>query len=192
MGRRRDPDNRWSVVAAIGAAASVLGITALVGRRKTSTPAPTPPARVALIGDSYAVGLGPELAKQFNNFKYEGHVGISTAGWMNCATCAPWLPDFKPDLVLVSLGANDGTSPNLADYQAIVRALHGIGARVEWIMPPAGLANRAAVRDVIAALGVPVVPATQTPLGPDGVHPVSYAPWAAEVARAVSSGAAVS
>lgn len=184
MGRRRDPDNRWSVIGAVGAAAGVLGVTALIAR-KASGPAPVTQKRVALIGDSYAVGLGPELAKRFKDFKYEGRVGISASGWMNCSTCAPWLPDFKPDVVLVSLGANDGPSPNQADYQSIVRALHGIGATVEWVMPPAGLANRAAVRDVIGTLGVPVVPATHTPLGPDGVHPVSYAPWAAEIARAV-------
>lgn len=182
---RRGPDNRWSVVAAVGAAAGVLGATALVLTRRRGQLPTAQSKRVALIGDSYAVGLGPELAKRFKDFKYEGHVGISTSGWMNCATCAPWLPDFKPSLVLVSLGANDGTSPNPPDYQAIVRALHGIGATVEWIMPPAGLANRVAVRDVIASLGVPVVPATQAPLGPDGIHPVSYAPWAAEIARAL-------
>lgn len=185
MDRRRDPDNRWSIVAALGAAASVLGITAIVGRRRTPTPTPSP-KRVALIGDSYAVGLGPELAKRFADFRYEGHVGISAAGWINCATCAPWLPSFKPDVVLVSLGANDGPTPNQTDYQSIVRALHGVGATVEWIMPPAGLANRAAVRDIIGTLGVPVVPATQTPLGPDGIHPVSYAPWAAEIAQRVT------
>jgi lysophospholipase L1-like esterase len=104
---------------------------------------------------------------------------------MHCADCATWLPSFQPSLVLVSLGANDGAAASAADYQALVRALHGIGARVAWVEPPAGLATANAARDAIASLGVPTVPATRVPLGPDGVHPVSYAPWAREIARGI-------
>lgn len=176
----------WTAaVAAVGTAAGVLGLAALFGRKSTPGPVSVR-GRVALIGDSYAVGLGPELAKLIPDFKFEGHVGMSTAQWMNCASCGTWLPTFNPSIVLVSLGANDGTAPASADYHSIVQALHGIGAKVVWILPPAGLANRAAVRDTIGSLGVPVVPATQTPLGHDGIHPVSYAPWAAEIARSIS------
>lgn len=173
----------WIVVGAAAGAVGALALAATVGKR----PKPAPPRarRVALIGDSYAVGLTPELAKLLPTFNGEGHVGISTAGWVNCATCATWLPTFKPDLVLVSLGANDGTGANAADYQAIVRALHGTGGRVVWVEPPAGLATAGAARDVIATLGVPTIPATQAPLGPDGVHPQNYAPWAAEIAQAI-------
>jgi hypothetical protein len=179
--RRRPSGNVWPVLAPIGAIVGTLGVVAIASRRSAAAPQPY---RVALIGDSYAVGLGPELAKRLPDFKYEGRVGIGTSAWVDCAACAAWLPAYQPTVTLVSLGANDGVAPNATDYQAIVRALHGIGSRVVWIDPPAGLANRSAVRAAIASLGVPVVPATQTPLGPDGVHPLSYDAWAGEVARA--------
>ena len=150
-------------------------------------PASPPRRHVALIGDSYAVGLGPELAKLLPDFRFEGHVGISAAGWMACAACATWLPAFHPDLVLVSLGANDGPAPDPTPYQTLVRTLHGLGARVAWVEPPAGLATANGARDVIASLGVPTVPATRVSLGPDGVHPVGngYAAWASEIAKVV-------
>jgi lysophospholipase L1-like esterase len=174
----------WKTVAAGAAALGVLGIAVLIGRRAEPGPgAPKPIGRVALIGDSYAVGLGPELSKLLPDFQYEGRVGIGTA-----AALPPWLAAFKPDLVLVSLGVNDGASPNLTRYQAIVRELHGIGAKVVWIEPPAGVRNDA-VRQVIASLGVATVPATTTPLAADGVHPRSYgSSWAPEIAQVVSHG----
>jgi lysophospholipase L1-like esterase len=164
-----------------GAVLGALGVVALVGGKKRSA-AP----RVALIGDSYAVGLGPELAKLLPDFRYEGHVGVSTAGWLNrTPSYADWLPGFRPSLTLVSLGVNDGAAPNVADYQAIARALHGAGSAVVWVEPPAAV-NAPAMRAAIASLGVPVVAAPNVPMAPDGLHPSSYGPWAAQVARAVS------
>ena len=172
----------WKAVAAGGAVLSALGAAVLIGGKKKQAA-----QRIALIGDSYAVGLGPELAKILPDFRYEGVVGVGTAGWLNhTPSYAGWLPAFQPTLVLVSLGVNDGPAPNPANYQAIVQALHGIGARVVWIEPPAGV-NTPAVRNVIASLGVQTVPATRTPLGPDGVHPATgYSQWAREIAQAVA------
>ena len=179
----------WKVLTAGGLALGVIGL--ILRNADRSAPKLVPaPKRVALIGDSYAVGLGPELAKLLSVFKYEGHVGTNTGQWAAhssaCGQCGDWLTAFKPDLTLVSLGVNDGTTPNAANYQAIVRALHGIGGRVLWIEPPAAV-NTPAVRSVIASLGVSTVPATRTPLGADGLHPRSYAPWALEVAQAVAA-----
>jgi len=175
-------DVPWKAVAAGGVTLGVLGIITLASRKGKAPQS----QRVALIGDSYAQGLGPELAKLLPDFRAEGRVGISTAGWMACGSCGDWLPAFKPAVTLVSLGVNDGSSPNSADYQSIVKALHGIGSNVVWIQPPAAV-NAPAARSIIAALGVPVVPATRTPLGADHLHPVSYAPWASEVAQAVTT-----
>lgn len=191
MARRPFP---WKAVAAGGAALGVLGAAVLLGGSKKKPPAaPAPPSsrRIALIGDSYAVGLGPELAKLLPDFRGEGYVGTNTAQWVNhaaaCGSCGNWLTTFKPAVVLVSLGVNDGTAPNPANYQALVQALHGIGARVVWIEPPAGV-SAPAVRAAIASLGVQTVPATRTPLGPDGVHPAnSYVRWAREVAAAITA-----
>jgi hypothetical protein len=171
----------WKAVIAGAAALGVLSVAVLIGRKPT--PALQPVGRVALIGDSYAVGLGPELSKLLSDFRYQGRVGAGTAAYK---TLPPWLTEFKPGLVLVSLGTNDGTAPNPANYQAIVRTLHGLGAKVVWIEPPAGVRNDA-VRQVIASLGITTVPATTTPLAADGLHPRSYgSSWAAEVAQAVA------
>ena len=174
----------WKAVAAGSAALGVLGVAVLLGGKKK----PAPPQRVALIGDSYAVGLGPELQKLLPNLQYEGHVGVSTAGWLNQTPLyADWLPAFQPTLVLVSLGVNDGSAPNASNYQAIVRALHGAGSRVVWIEPPAGV-SAPAVRSVIASLGVPTVPAFQTPMAADGLHPANYSQWAMDIAQAITQG----
>lgn len=189
----------WKTVAAGGVILGGLGALALAIRRPTS---PTPPKRVALIGDSYAVGLGPELEKLLSPgwyrqgsaattsfFRYEGYKNTNTSQWAHhtaaCGSCGDWLTTFKPDVVLVSLGVNDGAAPNPANYQTIVRALHGIGARVVWIEPPAGV-DTPAVRAVIASLGVQTIPATTTPMASDGIHPISYRRWAEEIAAAVT------
>jgi hypothetical protein len=192
------PSPPWKAVAVGGLVLGGLGALMLLGRR--SEAAPATPRRVALIGDSYAVGLGPELAKLLAGFQCqgdgfictgascEGHAGTNTAQWAThakeCGHCGDWLTAFKPDVVLVSLGVNDGSAPNPANYQSIVSALHGIGARVIWIEPPAGVKTPS--RAIIRSLGVPTVPGTATPLASDGLHPASYGTWAQEVARAVT------
>lgn len=169
-------------VAIGGVLAGGLGILALA-RRKTK-----PLGRVALIGDSYAVGLGPELQKLFPEFRYEGHVGTRTSDWANhskvCGTCGDWITKFSPSDTFVSLGVNDGASPNPSDYQTIARALHGVGTRVIWIEPPEGV-NAPKIRKIIRSLGVTIVPATTTTLSSDGLHPISYKQWAQETAGAI-------
>lgn len=175
----------WKAIAVGGAALGGIGVLALVIRR------PKPSAkRVALIGDSYAVGLGPELQKLLPDSRGEGHVGNSTVQWAThsaaCGPCGDWLRAFKPDIVFVSLGVNDGQAPNPTNYQTIVRSLHGIGARVIWIEPPAGVRSDA-VRKIIASLGVPTIPATTTPLAADGLHPLSYSQWARDIAQSIGA-----
>ena len=165
-----------------------LGALALFSLRRSTGALPST-KRIALIGDSYAAGLGPELAKLFPHFKFEGHVGTNTWQWAahaaDCGQCGDWLTTFKPDVVLVSLGVNDGATPDAAKYNTIVRDLHGIGARVLWIEPPAGV-DAPAVRKVIASLGVDTVPAMQMPMASGGLHPQSYGPWAREIVARVT------
>jgi hypothetical protein len=177
----------WGAVALGGAAMVAIGAIVTSSRRARAA-APVP-KRVALIGDSYAVGLGPELAKLIPEFRAEGHVGTNSAQWAShasqCGQCGDWLTAFKPSLVLVSLGVNDGVSPNPTNYQSIVRGLQGIGARVVWLQPPAGVTT--ASRSIISSLGVSTMPAPQTPLAHDGLHPQSYGSWAREIAAAVTS-----
>jgi hypothetical protein len=177
---------------ALLAGAGVLGLAGVVAafaayRRST----PKGPPRIALIGDSYAVGLGPQLTKLLPNFQYEGHVGTSTQQWATgapgCGQCGRWIPAYQPDVTVVVLGVNDGGVAKLANYQAIANALRANGSQVLWVEPPAGVTTPTVgqTRAVIAALGVPTVPATGTPIAADGVHPQQYAGWASEVARSV-------
>ena len=180
----------WKPIAIGSAALAAIGIAVLASRKKPALPTAQ---RVALIGDSYAAGLGPELAKLIPDLHGEGHVGTNTSQWAHhtaaCGGCGDWLTTFKPDVVLVSLGVNDGATPNAENYQTIVRGLHGLGARVVWIEPPASV-NAPAVRAAIASLGVNTVPATRVPLAGDKLHPAagSYSKWAQEVAAAISPG----
>jgi len=176
----------WKPLAIGGVIAAGIGAVALASRRK---PTPTP-KRVALIGDSYAVGLGPELQKLLPTFRYAGVKGTNTSQWANrskaCGACGDWLTAFRPDVVLVSLGVNDGAAPNLASYQAIVRSLHGIGAKVVWIEPPAAV--KTAARAVIASLGVQTVPAPTLPMA-NSLHPTTpdgYRMWARQIATSLT------
>ncbi len=173
----------WKAVAVGGAVVGTAGVIALITRAATGTP----PARVALIGDSYAVGLGPELAKLFSVFRYDGRVGISTLGWLSCGTCGKWLIEFQPTIVLVSLGVNDGSTPNLANYQSVVRDIHGIGARVVWIEPPTAV-QASADRAIIASLGISTIPAPSLPMA-NSLHPTTptgYQMWANEISQWLS------
>ena len=178
----------WKAVAIGGAVLGAIGVGLIALKTSDEKRRFPAPKRVALIGDSYAVGLGPELAKIYPDFKFEGHVGNNTWQWaahnVACGQCGDWLTAFKPDLVLVALGVND-VKPDPQNYQTIVRALHGIGARVMWIDPPLPRATNA-VLNAIAATGVATVPVTTTPLAADGLHPASYGPWAQEIAQAVA------
>jgi len=169
----------WRAVAAGGLVLGTIGVLALVVRR----PKEMAGRRVALIGDSYAVGLGPELAKLMPDFRGEGRIGAGTSSYR----LPPWLAEFRPTIALVSLGVNDGARPNPANYQAIVQTLHGLGARVMWIEPPAGV-NAPAVRTAIASLGVSTAPAPALTMAPDRLHPTSagYAAWAREIAAAAT------
>ncbi len=176
--------SHWKAVAVGGAVVGTAGVIAiLAGRRSAKAPGP-----VALIGDSYAVGLGPELAKLLPGFRYEGHVGMSTLGWLSCNACGNWLPTFAPDVVLVSLGVNDGTAPISSNYQSVVQRLHGIGARVVWIEPPAAV-NAPSARAVIESLGVQIMPAQVLPMASDQLHPTGagYQIWAQEIAQVVAT-----
>jgi hypothetical protein len=165
-------------------------VAAVVAHQRSSSSTPTGPLRVALIGDSYAVGLGPQLRRLLPYFQYEGHVGTSTLQWAThasaCGACGDWIAAYRPAVTLVALGVNDGDGADPANYRTIVDGLRRAGSSVLWVEPPAGVRTPTArVRQAIAALGVPTVPATETPVSTDGVHPQRYGPWAQEIARRI-------
>lgn len=177
----------WKALAISGAALAAIRLALYARDSKPKTTTSTK-KRIALIGDSYAVGLGPELEKLIPNFRYEGHEGTNTSQWahsvaVSCGQCGSWLTAYKPDVVLVALGVNDGATPNVKDYQTIARNLHGIGAKTVWIEPPDGV-RASATRTAITSLGVPTV-RTSSPLAADDLHPQQYGPWAREIVEAV-------
>lgn len=147
------------------------------------------PRRVVLIGDSLAVGLGPQLAKLAAAagvpFIYDATGGTTPKQWADhaaaCGGCGDKVLAFDPSVTLVVLGTNDiGYSPKppVAPYQAIVKKF----PNVVWVDPPIMPGDRlAGVREVVHSLGVPVIPATNTiAIGPDKIHPTyqGYVDWA--------------
>jgi lysophospholipase L1-like esterase len=99
-----------------------------------------------------------------------------------------WIAAFKPSLVLVSLGVNDGADPQRNNYVEILRQLYATGlSNIAWIEPPADTRFTARLHNLLATLGVRIIPAVTTPLAADGLHPQSYAPWAQAIAQAVAA-----
>jgi hypothetical protein len=182
----------WRPAALAGAGVlTAASLVAAVAAYRQRYALPAAPPRVAMIGDSYGVGLGPQLAKLLPVFQFEAHGGTNTLQWARhddaCGTCGDWIPAFRPDVTLVVLGVNDGVGANPKNYRTLVEGLRRAGSMVLWVEPPAGVtAPTALARQAIAGLGVPTVPATATPVSADGVHPQRYGPWAAEIARAVA------
>ena len=139
--------------------------------------------RVVLIGDSLAVGLAPYLSKLAAAhgvpFKYEGHVGSTVATWLANPSWGAWVPAFGASTVLICLGTNDylNPSPSLAQYRQLAAKFPG----AVWIHPPAEpSAPMPKVHAVIDQAGVPTIPEmTGLQYGPDGIHPLNYAPFAA-------------
>lgn len=167
--------------------------TLLYVRHRTAPLAEGPGARVALIGDSLAVGLGPALKKLADAegipFWYEGHSGTTPEQWADnvaaaCGTCGAGLHAFQPTVVLVSLGTNDfgRTTVNLAPYLQLRDRAKNLPSHVVWIDPPPMTREISAARAAIASLGVPVVHISALPQV-DGVHPTpaGYATWAQHI-----------
>jgi hypothetical protein len=99
-------------------------------------------ARVLLVGDSLAVGLAPELTKLADSvglsFQHAATGGTSVVQWD--AWIADKLTQYRPNIVLVSLGANDyqRTDPDRVRVAiaGFVGKCHDAGAQICWIRPP--------------------------------------------------------
>jgi len=171
-----------------------VGAAALLYVRHLRAPlAEGPRARVALVGDSLAVGLGPALKKLADAegipFWYEGHSGTTPAQWAGhvagaCGTCGGGLASFQPTVVLVSLGTNDfgRAVVDLTPYATLRDRFTSLPSHVVWIDPPPMTRDVAGARAAIAALGVPVAHISALPQV-DGVHPTpsGYATWAKHI-----------
>jgi len=179
-------------VALLAAAGAAVGGLLYFLTRPKATSLLHPDSRVALIGDSLSVGLGPELAKMAAAenipFKWEGHGGTNTRQWAThaaaCGQCGDWMTDFRPTISIVVLGTNDGSAPDVTNYQTIRDGIRSLGSQVVWVEPNTMTkSSLAAARKIIESLGVPVVPEVQVPINQDGVHPTSlgYYVWAQKI-----------
>jgi hypothetical protein len=147
-----------------------------------------PGARILLVGDSLAQGLGPPLKQlAIDNgfaFQVDGRQGTRIVDWAT----QPWLQQdlttFKPTLVLVSLGTNDmrlkDPSTEKTSLMKLVQKLQGV--RTLLLAPPTMPFPDSGVRPMLSATGLPLFHSeTLTiPRSTDGIHPtvVGYAGWA--------------
>jgi lysophospholipase L1-like esterase len=184
-----DPERRYKLTIAAGGTLMAVAAIGLFHKLRR-------PTRIALIGDSLGVGLGPMLKKLWapTPFRYEAYVGTTPAQWAThasaCGQCGSWLASWQPSLTLIVLGTNDmGGTPNPAYYQSIVASVKATGSDAAWVEPP-NMPKSAltAVRQTIESLDCIVVPAATIPIGSDEVHPTyaGYQQWAQFIVSALT------
>lgn len=154
-----------------------------------------PRGSIILVGDSYAVGLGPAIiappalpAGPGLDFKANGVVGSDTASWAAVTGTAQHQREWN--WIVWSLGTNDaGRDPGKlrADIAQIADTAKEHGSGLCWIRPPRAVIKavpkaEAAWREWGRAVGEGRTFDTdrhvKVELSPDGIHPVSYRPWA--------------
>jgi lysophospholipase L1-like esterase len=138
-----------------------------------ATPPPLPEGTTVLhIGDSMAGGLGIELNKLFKEhgirgiLRYETSTFIPTWAWHKDLDRYLW--DYRPDLVIVTLGGNELNIPNPEDRIPTIRKLvDRIGDRpCVWIEPALWEGARRDLMDVVAANCAPCVYLTSQDIAP--------------------------
>lgn len=110
----------------------------------TDAACPGAGARVLLIGDSLAAGLGPHMARRARTcgtaFFHHGVVGSHVTEWAQDSWLLPELGRAEPSVVIVSLGGNDFVRSDAANVSRGVRRfvekVRASGARLLWISPP--------------------------------------------------------
>lgn len=177
--------------------------------------------RVLLLGDSQVAGpFGAKLGEVLRGthgvsyFAREGRVGWGVISWLNrklrrdspvMLSIQDVIQQHSPDILIVSLGGNDGSSgaARRADYlakvQELFQAISGV-SMIIWSGPPSAVAPNSnkqpgrelaarKIEQVVSDKFVNVFAVTQTSEGRsrDGIHftPSSPAlePWADEVIR---------
>lgn len=147
------------------------------------------------IGDSFAGALGIELNRELEAagvrgiLKYETATYIPTWAWGK--DLERYLSKYHPDLVLITLGANELEIPDPASRAPTIRHLveRLAGRPCVWVAPPLWHGARPALLDVIRASCAPCAYLDSTALVPelprarDGIHPAMAArkAWATAV-----------
>jgi lysophospholipase L1-like esterase len=149
------------------------------------------------VGDSFAGALGLDLNRELEAagvrgvLKYQTSSYIPTWAWGK--DLAKHLANYRPDLVLITLGANELQIPEPEQrVKAIRRIIDTIGERpCVWIGPPLWEGARPALLEVVRAQCAPCLYLDSTAELPeldrarDGIHPSGPAreQWAALVVR---------
>jgi lysophospholipase L1-like esterase len=190
------PDPSRSPADAVGATNASLSTESApaVGAPRASLPSGT---TVLHIGDSFAGALGIELNRQFKDagvrgiLKYETATYIPTWAWGK--DLEKYLSKYHPDLVLITLGANELEIPDPAQRASTIRHLveRLAGRPCVWVAPPLWRGARPALLDVIRESCAPcayldsseIVP--ELPRARDGIHPAMAArkAWAEAVIK---------
>lgn len=189
------------IYAGLGIAAAGVGAVGLV--RALSGPRVRPGDRMFLVGDSFAVGLAPHLAVLAREgraeFEHVAKEGTRIDQWANSQVMKDKLKQFRPTLVVVSLGTNDeylgeGGAARQAPYlDVLLRNLQGLAPEVAWIGPPK--LPKPKSNGVLALLRSKIPEShyfpsqnLQVPRGPDALHPTArgYAGWAGAIWRWLS------
>jgi lysophospholipase L1-like esterase len=152
------------------------------------------------IGDSFAGALGLDLNRELKAAGVHSVLKYQTSsyipGWASGKEIELYLANYNPDLVLVTLGANELQIP---DPQERVRTIHKLVSRIGqrpcvWIGPPLWQGARPALLEVIRAECAPCLYLDSTAHLPnlararDGIHPSGPArtEWAALVVHWLS------
>jgi lysophospholipase L1-like esterase len=147
------------------------------------------------IGDSFAGALGIELNRRFKEHGVRGVLRYETSSyiptWASDAKLSGYLAQYDPDLVLVTLGANE---LEVVDPTIRVRTIRKLVERLEgrtcvWVGVPLWDGARGALLDVIREHCAPCVYLDSNHLFPDmprardNIHPSMQAreEWAARV-----------
>lgn len=148
-------------------------------------PAPRPRPKTIVIGDSLAFMMRPHLEPE--GIKVLGRGGSNLGQWLKNG----WLRDalrLMPDLVCVSLGANDyPVRVNREAFRAragkLVERCTIVGVDVLWLAPPSA---EDFVADQAARAGAPVLRPPKMPMS-DRVHPTrrGFTIWTSHILRRV-------
>lgn len=153
-------------------------------------------ARMLVVGDATAKGLGPalrQLAQEEGVLLREGgRPGTTIADWAK----EPWLADhlaaYPATIAVVSLGLRDlgaerDVSPDLAQIARTLRTARPPGVPSIWVLPPKPEDETAILRAALGRFGAECFPsgALVLPRGQDGVLPtaIGYAGWAGAIWR---------
>lgn len=190
-------DRRWLLA---GLLIGGTGGAYAVVRTVTLHPKISDVTRLMLVGDSLAVGMNPHF-KELATSQVVPYVSLAKEGtridqWNQSAQLLMTLDQFKPTLVLVSLGTNDAYTgitieSQMESMDELLDKLEGVGAEVVWIGAPAlpetyyGNHPNEEMLEAIRSEAPYYFEShkLEIPRGPDELHPTSggYGGWAGAV-----------